>query len=303
MEYNGLVPTRSFVKASQMIKKAVNGNNMCAITGMPGIGKSTLRQIAIGRYEENEKYKVIHVQAGIIQTENEIGSIVSQMIRTLSPEKPRRNGVQQSSQLTSILQEVSKKHKIILSIDEAQELSKKTIYGLKKIHELGSTFQIGSLFSICLFGKPELGVHLKEYEVGYRISEHKMNPMDKTEIATLLENNEINFSDKRNNDGFLSLSNGIPLVALTMIKEIKKIAKEKKLEYDTAFSFFTSGDLNQRAKKAGISNNEISKYIYSKHKKVVDRSTVQKANAGKLNSGLAENIRKATEELINNKTQ
>lgn len=92
MEYNGLVPTRSFVKASQMIKKAVNGNNMCAITGMPGIGKSTLRQIAIGRYEENEKYKVIHVQAGIIQTENEIGSIVSQMIRTLSPEKPRRNG-------------------------------------------------------------------------------------------------------------------------------------------------------------------------------------------------------------------
>jgi type II secretory pathway predicted ATPase ExeA/uncharacterized protein YlaI len=296
-----LIPTKSFVKASGMIHKVVKKNTMCAITGDAGIGKSTLRQIAIGKYAESKRYKVVHVHAGIIQSQDETGSIVSQMIRSLSPEQPKRNGLQQNAQLTKILQTVSDKYRIILSIDEAQELSRKTIYGLKKIHELGSSFQGGELFSIVLFGKPALVSHLEEYEVGYRIQNIEMLPMSEAEIKNLLKVNGITFKNENHIKNFHIETSGIPLKAINLIKQIYDTIKERKLDMDASFSYILAGDLNKKAKQFGISNNDISKYMYQQSKITVDKSTVQRANAGKLNGDRAKQIQAATQELIDAK--
>ncbi len=293
-----LIPTRSFVKASGMIHKAIKTNTMLAITGNAGIGKSTLRQIAIGKYAESPRYKVVHVHAGIIQSNDETGSIVSQMIRSLSAEQPKRNGLQQNAQLTKILQSLTTKYRIILSIDEAQELTRKTIYGLKKIHELGSNFQEGEQFAIILFGKPSLSAHLEEYEVGYRIKNYEMQPMNEVEIKNLLIENGIKFKKETSDKNFYKETEGIPLKAINLIKKIYETTRERKLDIDASLSYITAGDLNKKAKQYGISNNDISKYIYKKSKEVVDRSTVQRANAGTLNGDTAKKINAATQELI-----
>ena len=95
---------------------------------------------------------------------------------------------------------------------------------------------------------------------------------------------------------------GVPLIALRKMEDIKKIQKSRKMTADQALSYLISGDLNEQALSLGITNNEIARYLYKKTGQNVDKSTIHKANTGKLNSDLANAIRQTTEELIQ-KTQ
>jgi len=300
----GLVPTKSFVKASQLIKRAVSGNTMLAVTGNAGIGKSTVREITIGRYAENfEKYKVIKPEAGIVYSPSDkTASIVSMMIEKLSSTKPARDVVKRIDQLNSALV-ASRGQRIILVIDEAQDLSQTTMYGLKKIHELCARFKDGAAFSIVLFGKPNLRAKLQDYELGYRIEEYQMLSMDKNELTAYLHNRKIKFKTARLYDSFYQATKGLPLAAKKTVDEILKIAKERKLDYDMAYSYHLTGDLSKSVREAGISNNDISKFFYQKYGKVVDASTVHKANKGELNTNLAQQLRGVAEEMLQNKTE
>lgn len=301
-EIAGLVPTKSFVKASQLIKRAVNHNTMLAVTGNAGIGKSTVREITLGRYAENfEKYKVIKPEAAVVYSQSDkTASIISMMIEKLSNTKPARDVVKRIDQLNSALI-TNRGQRIILVIDEAQDLSQTTMYGLKKIHELSAKFKDGAAFSILLFGKPNLRVKLQDYELGYRIENYQMLSMDKAELTAYLHNRKIKFKTPRLYDSFYQATKGLPLAAKKTVDEILKIAKERKLDFDGAYSFHLTGDLSKSAREAGISNNDISKFFYQKYGKVVDASTVHKANKGELNTKLAQDIRGLAEEMIQEK--
>jgi ABC-type dipeptide/oligopeptide/nickel transport system ATPase subunit len=301
-EIAGLVPTKSFVKASQLIKRAVAKNTMLAISGEAGIGKSTVREISIGRYSESfDRYVIIKPEAGIVYSQvDKTASIISMMIEKLSSIKPARDVVKRIDQLNEALK-FNRTKKIILVIDEAQDLSQTTMYGLKKIHELNQRFKSGASFSILLFGKPSLKSKLNDYELGYRIEQYSMQSMDKEEMKAFLNNKKVKFKMDRLYESFYQSTKGLPLSAKKTVDEIFRISKERKLDYDHSFSFYLTGDLSKSARDAGISNNDISKFFYKKFGKHVDPSTVHKANKGILNTHLAGEIRDFTEGLIQNK--
>lgn len=300
----GLVPTKSFVKASQLLKKAVSENRMLAVTGNPGIGKSTVREIAVGRYAEKfERYIVIKPEASIVFSQaDRTSSIIGMMIESLSDAKPARDIVKRISQLSQALK-ANRTNRVILVLDEAQDLSEKTLYGLKKLHELGGQFKEGAQFSILLFGKPSLNVKLADYELGYRIEQYQMLAMDREEMKAYLHNRKLKFQNQKLYDSFYQHTKGLPLAGKKTVDEILKIMRDRKLESDSAFSYFLSGDLSKQARDISISNNDISKYIFSKYKIRVDASTVHKANKGILNTNLADKIRDATQEMIDQKSR
>lgn len=300
LNYKGLVPTKSFVEASRLIKRVVNNNSIGAIYGQPGMGKSTVRKISMGRYQESDKYKVIHID-NVKNKSDLTGDLMSFMVDQLIDEKPSRNPIKLTSQFKNALQIASKSKHIILSIDEAQDLKPASFYGLKKMHEIGSRFHGGSLFSIILFGKPELRAKISEYELSFRMQTFQMKPMQSEEVKEYLRVQDFKFKSDRLYDAFFRECNGLPLAAHKIILNVQEIAKEKKLDNDRAFSYYLTGNLNQQVKDVGISLTGISKQMFRIHKKHVDTSTINRANRGETNTKLSEEIREVTANMIKEK--
>ena len=206
---HGIVATQSFVKAHKRINAAVRSEGFVAITGNPGMGKSFIKEMTLGKYrEKGAKYEVIEFPA-MAKNREITGAIMSNMIRTLSAERARGDIIARTTQLTRILLDVSRTRSVILAIDEAHDLNPDTLYGLKKIHELGR--EGSSLFTILLFGQPKLITMISPRELCQRIDHYEVDELSQEESAEFLKLWDISIPSVKAFDRFYNHSGKTPL--------------------------------------------------------------------------------------------
>jgi len=186
------IKTNNFNSAKRFISDTISRHGMGAVIGEKGSGKTHIRRQIIGELEEKKgTYRVIFItpMAGEVKC---ITQIMSAMIEDISGENPRRDTESRRRQLRRILGETS--HDVILAIDEAQDLHKSTIRGLKKIHELGFGMR-DRLFSIILMGQNSLKDKISDDELRPRIKRMQMKDLTMKEKELFIEKSSV-FSDK-----------------------------------------------------------------------------------------------------------
>ncbi len=132
------VPFRKFRLATldgQRVKKilrmAISDRGMLSIIGERGIGKTTALTEALS----GSSVQVVYV-APADRERLTIGDIEKEMILALSDEKPRAGRVVRSKQLRRVVGEASRKHEIVLILEEAHRLHGQTLRSLKTLREM-----------------------------------------------------------------------------------------------------------------------------------------------------------------------
>lgn len=154
----------------QDIKDAVNENQMAAVVGQFGSGKTTVADFAIQDLtnERNAKYKFVHVDSADLEKLS-IGNVIEVAIMDLSNEKPFRSVQARSRQSRRIMGELVRNgFRICLVIDNAHRLHPNVLMALKDEHEkkyMGRS----PLFSLLYIGQEPLLAKLDTYrEVFWR---------------------------------------------------------------------------------------------------------------------------------------
>lgn len=147
------------------IKDAIDENQMAALIGQFGSGKTTVADFAIQDLTnaKNNKYKFVHVDSADLEKLS-IGNIIEVSIMDLSNEKPFRSVQARSRQSRRIMGELVRNgFKICLVIDNAHRLHPNVLMALKDEHEkkyMGRS----PLFSIIYIGQEPLIGKLDTYK-------------------------------------------------------------------------------------------------------------------------------------------
>ena len=156
-----------------------------AVVGESGSGKSTLRRELLSRIEE-EKLPILVVQPKTVdKTRLTAQSICEAILSDVSPSvRPKRSLEGKARQIEQVLSHSSRSgHKHVLIIEEAHDLSIKTLKYLKRFWEMEDGFT--KLLAIIVIGQPEMRYMLDEgrnydaREVIRRIEVAQLQPLDK----------------------------------------------------------------------------------------------------------------------------
>lgn len=182
-----IIRTHNFVKAETFITELVKKNGFGAVIGEKGSGKTfTLRKIVGAMSEKKNHYRVVEVEP-MTEGSRNITSIMAALVEDISGESPRRDIEARRRQLKRILAERADSMKLVLAIDEAQDLHKSTLRGLKKLHELGFGTK-DRLFAILLFGQNNLKDRIADDELRPRIKRISLAKLTEAEQLKFIEN-------------------------------------------------------------------------------------------------------------------
>lgn len=286
----GIVPTESFVDVYRKVSLAVNKRSILVVTGEPGMGKTTIKRVTLGRYKEDvSDFIVIEPEAGLVKQKDSTSAIMSLMIDQIMNEKPRRDVITKAEQLKRGLKETQRK--IILSIDEAQELGMDSLYGIKKLHELGGNLHREFLFAITLFGKPVLRSLVSPPELKNRVTLYNMKAITKDELHLFLQVYDIRLQKKQSFDQFANVCGLIPLEIKVTCNAIQALTKTG-LKPDEALNRYVAGDLRILFKKTKLSYSQLANMIFAATGRNFDKSTIGRAIKGESATPEADMIRK-----------
>lgn len=185
-----IIETSNVRTIKNAVRNTVNKNGMAAVVAEIGSGKTTM----FNHLEEHwishpDKFKVVTVKS-FDSPYTKIGIIMRFLLEAMNPEVhiPRGNE-RMYKLLADELRRYSKKNfKIILMIDEAQDLRTQTYYDIKKIHEITGN-GMSHLFSVILFGK-----NARKWdrlyagpEIGYRMDVTFLESLSEEEIVKIAE--------------------------------------------------------------------------------------------------------------------
>jgi len=230
------IRTSNYIAAEKFIKETIDRNGFSAVIGEKGSGKSHLLRQVIGSYENKGGFTVIPITP-MSEDVKSITQIMSAMIEDIAGESPRRDVESRRRQLRRILGDTNKK--IILAIDEAQDLHKSTIRGLKKIHEL-SFATSDKLFSIVLFGQETLKDRISDDELKPRIKQHKMKELTEKEKLSFIDTSQ--FNDKALSV-FIKSTRKTPLSVISSYENLIMICDDlerKKIDEQIVNDYFYS---------------------------------------------------------------
>lgn len=214
-----VIKTASFTRAHKFLHDAIDRNGFVAVIGDKGIGKTFIKTKIIGAFSEKKSaFKVADLTA-LEEREKKIGQIMSAMIQDVGGENPRMDKEARRRQLRRILGTCTSK--VILVIDEAQDLHKSTIRGLKKLHELNFGTR-SKLFSIVLFAQPTFTDMISDDELRPRIRRMKMNPLTVKEKELFVPKK--NFTEKAYKM-FIGNTSNLPAVIINLYDELYDLAE------------------------------------------------------------------------------
>ena len=278
---NNIIKTTNFLKAQKVIHEAVANNAIAAIIGPIGSGKTFINRKVVGEYQEQEsKYCVVDISPVTDNAKN-ITQIMSQMIEDIAGESPRRDTEARRRQLRRILGDSHRK--IILSIDEAQDLHVSTLRGLKKLHELGFGTR-DKLYSILLFGKPNLKDKLYNEELRPRVKILQLSALTQKEVEFFVDTQE--FTEKAL-EIFVKRAQRTPLHVVTAFNSLllcKEELGKKKIDEELVSNYF-SADYREilKAELSTTSFRELSNSIYEKTGEKISPAALNMYVNGKYN--------------------
>ena len=164
-------------RISRILSMAVKSKAMISIVGERGMGKSRTVQ---------EGLKKLNVRQVVIRSADKvrllIGDIERAIIFDLSDENPKRGSEIRARQLRRIIGEASRKHEIVLVIEEGHRLHGMTLRALKTLREMdwmGET----ELFTVVLIGQSDPMNKAGVAEVRLRTDTVSMQGLTPDEIA------------------------------------------------------------------------------------------------------------------------
>lgn len=184
------IETRGYITARNSITQAIKSNGFLAIVADVGSGKTTMHNRFVDFWLQDARHRFIVVALkGFTKSNSRISQIMKLMIEACDPEAYVPGSVErQYTALAQALQRATDDHrKVILVIDEAQDLNLQTFRDLKKIHEIHGKSE--HLFSIILFGKSHRTWErlFALPELGHRIEHVKLLPLSEEEIALIAQ--------------------------------------------------------------------------------------------------------------------
>lgn len=297
----GLIATKSFVTANRKIRHAVKSDSMLAIYAVPGMGKTTINRISIGQLKESNRYIVTEMIA-FNEHRNIIGAIIERMIDDMLHEKARVSLMARIEQFKRALTETVKKgHKIVLVIDEAQNLSRDTVYGLKKIHELGHSFERENLFSIIFFGQPQFANLIRPRELSLRIDRHEVEPLSLAEAEEYFRMRRAKLSEK----AVKKIAHRAGLTPLGLKRACNVLLEMSGGDRitDDAVRQYTSGDYSKALSSMGMTLNQLAGVIHQKTGIRYDKSTLSKVINGNYDGKKGEELSETIGDIIAERTE
>ena len=150
----GYFPTTHHEQIFRALKTAVKQGRLVVLSGIVGCGKTTLlRRIQDDLRRENE----IRVSKSVALAKDRVTlqTLVIALFHDLSSEREVHIPAQAEQRERKLLELIGKRQKpIVLLIDEAHDLSRKTLLELKRLTELVQ--EVGETLSLVLVGHPKL---------------------------------------------------------------------------------------------------------------------------------------------------
>jgi type II secretory pathway predicted ATPase ExeA len=150
----GYFPTAHHEQIFGALKTAVKQGKLVVLSGIVGCGKTTLlRRIQDDLRRENEMR--VSKSVALAKDRVTIQTLVIALFHDLSTEREVQIPAQAEKRERKLLELIGKRHKpIVLLIDEAHDLSRKTLIELKRLTELVQ--EVGETLSLVLVGHPKL---------------------------------------------------------------------------------------------------------------------------------------------------
>lgn len=172
------------------IDAAVRKNSWVYISGDVGTGKSEIRKYQYGRWQRDPKnYSVVSLTAWL-RPGSRVSLLMKALIAAISPDTHIPGDIElRAERLKTLLMQAHRAgRKVIIMIDEAQDLSDQTFRELKKVHEI-TAFGVDHLFSIVMFAKESLKADglLAGRELGYRVKRLPILPLSDHEMCEFAE--------------------------------------------------------------------------------------------------------------------
>lgn len=218
--------TPSVRTARKKLISAVNNNEFLTVYGPIGAGKTTFMRSIIGEMELKEgKNIVINMHAW---RTTKIAGIMRAMVQKISghASKPRRGADALNEQVKNHLIQYSRDKKIILVIDDAQDLSEDTLLDLKKLREISYGTDM-HLFSIILFAHPEIKDIIDNLKIlRYRVQTARINPFTMEQKIEFIKRSHLFRMEPKLKTRFIKASPETPGGIISYYKELKREASD-----------------------------------------------------------------------------
>ncbi len=297
----GLVASRAFVAVDKRIRQTVQSDKMLALYAPTGTGKSTALDISIGRMSNSGRIFIMRTTAYNPGADIS-GSIINIMIGELMQQKPRRDILARLTQLKAGLLEHSLKRKIVLVIDEAQDMHPQTLYAIKKLHELGSSVMRRNLFSVLLSGKPGLQNLITAEELNFRFGVHEMQPLTKAEAIDYFRMRRVKFSNGEAIEKVIHRCGTRPAALDSACNVLLAMSNEDKITGEAVRNYLRR---NYRPAMAelGLSDRKMSDRIYELLGLRYSPSMINKVTNGHAVGSKDDVVLDAVEDVLNKRRQ
>ncbi|MCB1202589.1 MAG: AAA family ATPase, partial [Leptospiraceae bacterium] len=229
------IQTENIRKILNRVRSTISQNGWLAIAGEVGSGKTTIcEHLQSNWLQHSEKYTVVFDKGWIAAAgTSAAGNVMKKLIRAIDPDakSPGDLSLRANVLKTKLFQAARANRKVVLLIDEAQDLTPQTLRELKKIHETtGMGFQ--NLFSIIMVMKESHRTDsiLESRELGWRISRVYTAPLTSHEIIEFAVNRYgVQFADKNVATYFTRKATASPLWVCRMANQLQELHGDKKI--------------------------------------------------------------------------
>ena len=264
-----MIETTNTKTIKNAVRHTVDKNGMMAVVAEIGSGKTTMFDYLEEHWRSHpDKFRIVTVKS-FDSPYTRAGIIMRFLLEALNPSTHIPRGNERMYKLLEAeLRKFSKKNfKIILMIDEAQDLRNQTYFDIKKIHEIAGN-GMSHLLSVIMFGKPSRKWD-RLYagpEIGYRMDITFLEQLNEEEIVKIAETkHSINFESDRVRKRFCSILQyktplGIEYFSNALKREVG-VALDDPLYIDSNLIIkIPTITLKIRLKQAGITQQQYADY-------------------------------------------
>ncbi len=305
------IETQNVRAVKNAVRTAVSNNTMMAVIAELGSGKTTLYNYLADYWNQHpHRFRVVTIK-GFDDRISRISSIMKLLIESINPDAHIPKQIERVFQtLTRELRVFCKNanNRVILMVDEAQDMNLQTFRDIKKIHEIDGHGR-DHLLSVVLFGKPhrKWDKLFSTPELGYRMEAVLLEKLNAEELSRIAEERfNIKFENNKVRERFTAALKfktplGVEFFSRALRKELGIEDDETALVTADLATRIPMLSLKIRAKQAGITQAEIAKVA---NQTIPNRKVgIQRVNelfSGKLDDDkLADELTLVTEDMIN----
>ncbi|MCB1172167.1 MAG: AAA family ATPase [Leptospiraceae bacterium] len=287
------------------VTKAVKNKSWLLIQGDVGAGKTYMKDFLVYEWAADPENYVVLQQPGFVLSGSRLRVIMKRMIHALSRDEraPQDVETRYYRLQTLLIRANREKKKIILVVDESQDMSEATIRELKKLHELSSPGR-PHLFTIIMFAKESARIDaiLNGREIGYRVQRHFINKLSNDEMIGFAMEWGLGFEKGKAGQiamqYFCDTTHPTPLGVQYTVGRIMGLKSFDGVATENHIREILKTDLSDRLKYYRISLEDISDRYQELYGQRPSKAQVSKSIGNKSDTAMAQKIRDIGRDMV-----